>query len=304
MNELEQYKERLRIALKAAKISVFEVDLTRQLYTFFENAEAIFGVPGEVILREVQPFSRLEPENYRREVSAFFSHPDDEDTIKAAFSCVLNGQSTTYEARMKAGNSDYVWCRIHAVPVMEDGRPVRMIGVVTDIAELKARAECFERAANLDGFTGLYNKKHAIAMMEEALRCEPRLCHALIVLDIDDFKRFNDAFGHDQGDGMLQEVARRIKAAWGEESIAGRFGGDEFILLVRDVANVPWLRGKLKDLLRFESDGRTCTASIGVALCPRDGREFAELFKKADRALYRAKAKKEEIIFCMEGPDS
>ena len=67
---------------------------------------------------------------------------------------------------------------------------------------------------------------------------------------------------------------------------------------------MPWLRGKLKDLLRFESDGRTCTASIGVALCPRDGREFAELFKKADRALYRAKAKKEEIIFCMEGPDS
>ena len=69
MDEIKQYKERLRIALSAAKICIFEVDLQRQLYTFFENAEVIFGVSGDVILKEVQPFSKLDPEAYRLAVS-------------------------------------------------------------------------------------------------------------------------------------------------------------------------------------------------------------------------------------------
>ena len=62
MNELEQYKERLRIALSAARICIFEVDILRQQYTFFENAETIFGVSGDDILKDVQPYSVLEPE--------------------------------------------------------------------------------------------------------------------------------------------------------------------------------------------------------------------------------------------------
>ena len=64
MDELKQYKERLRVAMNAAKICVFEVDLTQQLYTFFENAEVIFGVSGETILSQVQKFHSLPPEEY------------------------------------------------------------------------------------------------------------------------------------------------------------------------------------------------------------------------------------------------
>ena len=60
-SESKQYKERLIIALKAAHVCIFEVDLTRQLYTFFENAEDIFGVSGQQILDDVQPFSKLSP---------------------------------------------------------------------------------------------------------------------------------------------------------------------------------------------------------------------------------------------------
>ena len=64
MNELTQYKERLHVALTAAKICIFEVDIQKQLYTYFENAEVIFGVSGESILKDVQPYSRLDPEAY------------------------------------------------------------------------------------------------------------------------------------------------------------------------------------------------------------------------------------------------
>ena len=112
MNELTQYKERLHVALTAAKICIFEVDIQKQLYTYFENAEVIFGVSGESILKDVQPYSRLDPEAYRLAVSRYFSHPEDEAVIENAFSDVLAGKSTAYEARMKAGNSGYIWCRI------------------------------------------------------------------------------------------------------------------------------------------------------------------------------------------------
>ena len=92
MDELKQYKERLHIALTSAKICIFEVDLIRQLYTFFENAEAIFGVSDETILNAVRPYSMLEAEAYRLAVSAYFSHPDDEEVIAMAFRRILNGE--------------------------------------------------------------------------------------------------------------------------------------------------------------------------------------------------------------------
>ena len=139
MNELEQYKERLRIVLGVEKICVFEVDLPHQLYTFFENAEAIFGVGGDVSLKDVQPFCSLEPEAYRIAVRNYFSHPEDADVIENAFTRVLHGKSAAYEARMKAGRSEFIWCRIHATPVLENGKPVRMIGVITDITDMKER---------------------------------------------------------------------------------------------------------------------------------------------------------------------
>ena len=87
-------------------------DLTRQLYTVFENAEVIFGVSGESILNDVQPFHTLSPEDYEKACSEYFSHPGDKDTISDAFHKIFSGKSATYQARMKAGNSQYTWCQI------------------------------------------------------------------------------------------------------------------------------------------------------------------------------------------------
>lgn len=125
LEEAKEYKERLRIALKAAKICVFEVDLTQQLYTFFENAEDIFGVSGEAILNDVRPFGKLEPAAYQKAVSEYFSHPDDQKVIDKAFQSIFSGQTTTYEARMRAGGSDYLWCKIDVTPILENQVPVR-----------------------------------------------------------------------------------------------------------------------------------------------------------------------------------
>ena len=97
---------------------------------------------------------------------------------------------------------------------------------------------------------------------------------------------------------MIKAVAEKIRNTFRKTDIAGRFGGDEFIILARDIDNERWLWGKLSGLTRIETDGIACTNSIGVSIWPRDAADFGELFKKADTALYHAKAEKEKFLFC------
>lgn len=302
MSELERYKERLHIALNAAKVCIFEVDLAKQLYTFFENAEVIFGISGDMILKDVQAFQGLDPEAYQQACSEYFSHPDDEDVIKNAFESILSGKPVTYEARMKAGNSEFTWCRIDVVPVVENGRPARMVGVVTDISDAKEKMESLERDARLDDFTGLYKKGYAISLVKKELqRGQKREAgHALIVMDIDNFKMINDTYGHDQGDRIIRELVRRLKSEFRKTDIVSRFGGDEFLILMLDITDLESLRGKLRKLLRLRLDDLVFTNSVGVALYPQDAEDFDGLFKKADQALYRAKKSKESIVFFHE----
>lgn len=297
MQEAQKYKERLKIALKAAKICVFEVDLINQLYTFFENAEDIFGVSGEIILKEVQPFSSLSAPEYQRAVSEYFSHTDDKQVIDEAFKCIFRGEATTYQARMKAGGSDFIWCKIDVTPIIENNIPTKMIGVITDITKIKKKTDRLEEAVKLDNFTGLYNKKYSIDIIEKVLDKRHNQMHALILLDIDNFKSFNDTYGHDSGDKVIKSVAVALKQRFRRTDIIGRFGGDEFILLIQDIPNLKWLAKNLKGIVKCESDNCSCTNSIGVSIFPKDAIEFDLLFKMADNALYQSKLVKEQYTF-------
>ena len=130
LSDLTHYKERLLLALRVANICVFEVALQQQAYTFFENAEAIFGVSDDIILSDVASYAKLPPEEYRRAVSAYFSHPEDEAVVAAAFQDVLAGRRAEYTARMKAGQTKFIWCHIVVQPLVRHGIPVRMLGVI------------------------------------------------------------------------------------------------------------------------------------------------------------------------------
>lgn len=300
LSELLKYKERFTIALKGSRICVFEVDLTRQLYTFFENAEDIFGVSDESILRDVQPYSKLSPEEYQRCVSEYFSHPDDSHTIDKAFKSIFKGNPTSYQARMKAGNSRYIWCKIDVTPIMENNAPIRMIGIITDIDDLRARAESFQKMAELDRFTGLYNKNHSERLIKSVLRKESKHHHMLILFDLDNFKTINDTYGHAAGDSVLQSIAENLKESFRKTDIIGRFGGDEFIILIKDVENCHELSSRIDALSGSNDNDYHVTKSVGISLFPDDGRTFSELFEKADKALYYAKRSKNTRAFYSE----
>lgn len=287
--ETQEYRQRLSIALKAAGICVFEVDLQRQLYTFFENAEDIFGVSGENILVDVQPYSALSAAEYQKAVSDYFSHPEDFKEIDRAFRQVLAGKSTTYHARMKAGGSGFVWCKIDVTPVLENGVPVKMIGVITDISDFKTKTEVLEQRVLRDEFTGLYSKKSCISLIENALRHQGHQRHALVMADIDNFKPYNDAFGHAAGDVVILRVVRVLKACLRKNDIVGRFGGDEFLIFMQDIPSTAWIGEKLERLRRSAASFSGCTVSLGASIFPDDAVEFAPLFEKTDQALYQAK---------------
>lgn len=297
LEEAKEYKERLSIALKAAKICVFEVDLTCQLFTFFENAEDIFDMSGEIILNDLKSYSKLEPVNYRKALSEYFSCPDDKEIIEKAFQSITSGQMTTCEARIRAGGSDYLWCKVDVTPIIENRVPVRAIGVITDISNLKNRTDRLEREVKLDNFTGLYNKKYAIERIEDVMKKNPWLRNALILLDIDHFKSFNDTYGHALGDEAIQLVADTLKLSFRKTDVVGRFGGDEFIVFVPNIPGEEWLAKKLDGLLHFENSRFCCTGSVGAAVFPEDAADFNELFAKADEALYQAKLYRENYIF-------
>lgn len=296
-DEITLFKERLTIALKTAKICVFEVDLTQQLYTFFENSEDIFGVTGDVILNDVQPYSKLNPHEYRLAVSNYFAHPDDEAIIAKAFSDILSGKPATYEARMRAGGSNFIWCKIDVTPIFYHDKVIKMIGVITNISDMKQKNDVLQKKASLDLFTGIYHKQSAITMVEKTLSEQKDKFHTLVLLDIDRFKAYNDTYGHYEGDKAIRKLADLLKENFRSSDILGRFGGDEFMILITDFFDTAGICEKIQPVAKFQSGEHTLTTSIGVAVYPQDAATFEALFKKADKALYYSKTKKDAISF-------
>ncbi len=150
----------------------------------------------------------------------------------------------------------------------------------------------------LDALTQVYNKKTITAYIEQRFKAKLTDSFALVIVDLDHFKPVNDQYGHLAGDRVLARAAAIIKDVVGGDGVVGRFGGDEFMLLLNNVDNVQVLRGMLRAILvhikkefKGNFEGVNLTCSIGAAVCPTNGTSYDELFRKADFCLYRAKDK-------------
>lgn len=165
-------------------------------------------------------------------------------------------------------------------------------------AQQLERQQHLDHLAHHDQLTGLPNRLYLAAHLPKALEEARRACAVLAVLflDLDRFKDINDSRGHDTGDRLLQEVGRRIRATVRAQDMVVRMGGDEFIVVLRDVTapqQISETAGRLADALNVPVviDGRplVATASIGVSVYPRDGQTMGELLRQSDTAMYHAK---------------
>lgn len=197
----------------------------------------------------------------------------------------------------KSGKEFAQLCSVNRV--MDDNyQTTHYILLFSDITQLKETQKKLEKLAHYDELTGLYNRyQFNISLhlaIEEAQGSDSGF--ALFFIDLDNFKYINDTMGHDIGDGFLQEVAARLKQATRTSDIVSRFGGDEFVLLLKNLRNqnnITVLADKVREVLnsKFEIQNKQiyASASIGIAAYPQDAQTPADLLKAADIAMYSAK---------------
>ena len=207
---------------------------------------------------------------------------------------------------------------VEAEAEFEHGHGVGYTGVFQDVTDRRVAEDRIRHLANFDSLTGLPNRRQLIWRTERALDHARRLGHsaALLLIDLDRFKNVNDTLGHAAGDELLMEVARRLRGcvrhsdhvlegtleAAGSRShrtleAVGRLGGDEFVALLPEVgddADAERVASRIVEALRVPifAGGQECfvTASVGVAMFPRDGLNLAELMRNSDVAMYAVKS--------------
>ena len=175
----------------------------------------------------------------------------------------------------------------------------QLVAIVRDITEQHKSAEIIRQHAYFDALTLLPNRFLSLdrlsQMLNEAQRSKEKT--AVLFLDLDDFKKVNDSLGHEVGDKLLIEAAKRLTVAVRKEDTVGRLGGDEFIVLLRALSDQKSILNIADNLLRvfrepFVIDARELilTVSIGIAVYPENGDCASDLLRNADTAMYQAKA--------------
>ena len=189
-----------------------------------------------------------------------------------------------------------------------------LAGDVSYALEFIARAKKLDTLAYHDMLTGLANRQ----LLHEHLKQEIALAHrlnrmiALVFIDLDHFKSVNDTLGHSAGDRLLKEIAARLASCTREGDIVSRFGGDEFVMVLPNLAGhdalVPIIQRVLdsvSQIVPLDGHDVTVTCSIGVAFYPRDGVDLDTLLNKADATMYRVKRQgRGEFLFHTDEPDT
>ena len=230
-------------------------------------------------------------------------HKDDKDRYLNDMDRILGPKANFIqgEYRIKSIYGDFIWVMIKATKFFDRNEaPSKIIGVIVDIdREKKSEMHLLQRA-NYDNLTQLYNRESFLKAVTDRLSASlyKKSLDAVMFIDLDDFKYFNDEFGHACGDEVLKFVADTLKEITFERGFAGRFGGDEFVACVTDFAlfgDAGKVAQEIIDILGngFISESTNkrlyIKCSIGIAFLHESGKTTNEVIAAADEAMYNIK---------------
>ncbi|MED4753212.1 EAL domain-containing protein [Brevibacillus choshinensis] len=210
------------------------------------------------------------------------------------------GKGYMAECRIKTKRETPIWTESKINPIIDDeGNVSSLILVTRDITERKQSEETIHHLAYHDALTDLPNRRMYVQQLTKEIMQAKRFQSnmAVLFLDMDRFKDINDSFGHDVGDMLLIEVAKRLQACVQPGDIVARLGGDEFTILLcqltdskqaEDVAEL--IMSQLQKPFELNGHLATISSSIGIAMFPQDGENAEDLLKRADTALYSVKS--------------
>ncbi|MEX1029967.1 MAG: EAL domain-containing protein [Paenibacillaceae bacterium] len=224
-------------------------------------------------------------------------HSDDLHSYKVAMNAhLLEDIPFEMEFRLCKSDGSYVWVIASGEALRnQEGLPIRIIGSVSNISERKQSEEIMRYMAYHDSLTGLSNRVKFSEMIVEAIQYAPEQDFAIMVFDLDQFKKINDSYGHDMGDLVLKYVTNKIGDLVQKKDHIARFGGDEFVLMhpFNLRIEVEEFAGKIANHLSLPMIQNgvhiVITTSIGISTYPKDGADAETLIKKADIAMFKAK---------------
>ena len=197
---------------------------------------------------------------------------------------------------IKREGKDVIWLLVGAVPLLDkqDASVTRVVTTFADITARRASEKQLKALATTDGLTQINNHRAFREQLTLEMMRSTRYSHplALIMIDVDHFKAFNDTFGHPAGDVVLKDVAAVLKLAARGTDFAARYGGEEFAIILPDTDTIgasiiaERIRAGIQDSAWAL---RPVTVSLGVASFSPDLTDASDFVARADRALYSAK---------------
>jgi PAS domain S-box-containing protein len=306
---LRASEERWSFAIEGAGDGVWDWNLTTGTVEFSKRHRQMLGYDERDPTNTAEGWCKL-------------IHPEDLTRVLADQRAYLEGRTANYvtEMRVRCFDGSWKWILSRGMVVRRgaDQKPLRMVGTHSDISERKAMEEELRTAARIDRLTGLPNRALMMDRLQQAITQRKRFKefhYAVLFMDFDRFKMVNDTLGHEAGDQLLREIARRLSATVrGVDSVshdsvshdsvshdsghntASRLGGDEFVILLtnlRSDQDAGLVAERVLDAISapYHLGDReiVSTASIGI-VTSEFGHEFAEdVLRDADTAMYEAK---------------
>lgn len=283
---LRHSQEDLERAQAMGQIGSWRLDVRRDELTWSKENHRIFGLPTGTSMTYQTFLSRV--------------HPDDREYVDRMWQAALQGEPYDVEHRLLL-DGQVKWVRERAeLEFDENGRLQGGFGTTQDITGRKRMEEQIRNLAYFDPLTELPNRRMLLDRLDHALAQAKRFGRSLAImfLDLDDFKAINDTLGHDVGDELLKAVSARLTTCVRTGDTVARQGGDEFIIVLTEIAHADDAVQVAEKILRAGSvpvgvgeHVLNVSTSIGIAVYPVDGTDDAlELMKKADASMYAAKA--------------
>ena len=278
--------QKLRMHFESTPLAVVEWDRSRRVTAWNPAAEAIFGFPSyEVLGKPIAPI--LSAPAAREEMEAMCR-----ELLESG-----EGNKTTLVNTARNGRT--IHCEWYNTPLVDAaGQVTGFASLVQDITERLNTERTIHYMAHHDALTGLPNRRLMQDRLNQAIMAARRKQRhvAVLFIDLDRFKVVNDTLGHDTGDFILKDVARRLVACVREVDTVSREGGDEFVVILPDLERPEHARlvadKVLDELARpVEIGGHEIhvTPSIGISHYPNDATDVHQLLKHADNAMYQAK---------------
>ncbi|ENZ9536238.1 TPA: diguanylate cyclase [Clostridioides difficile] len=210
-----------------------------------------------------------------------------------------SGDNVVFEAKIYTrSREERIWtvtlCYISGEDSWDGIPSFYSIGI--DITKERKQIEKLQHISEKDALTGIYNRAETERQIKKYFEKNLNVMGALFMIDTDNFKQINDTEGHMIGDIVLTEMASGMKKIMRDSDVVGRIGGDEFTIFMKNISSVKDAEKKAEELLYMfrhlfqkEKSFLKVTCSIGIAIYPKDGTTFKEIYARADKALYQAK---------------